>query len=63
MISKCNELSQNRNIPASELNRSNKYINKVQVDGCYIRSGAKCDWLFEILEDDVVLCRATYHMP
>ena len=61
MINRCNQFSQNRNIPVSEngrtfrvINDTQKYINKVEVDGCYITNGAKCDWLFEVVEKDLV---------
>lgn len=57
MISTCNKCNNNRVIKVSEnkssfiiTNLSRKYINTIQVDGCFISSGNKCDYLFEILE-------------
>jgi len=59
MIDDCNEYSNNKIIIAEEnrrkfilRNNSNLYINKVKVDNCYITSGQKCDYLFEIIRDD-----------
>ena len=61
MISSCNELTQHKNIPVSEnkrvfrvINQFKKYVNKVTVDGCYMTNGAKCDYLFEILEKEQI---------
>lgn len=57
MINTCNTLSNNSIVSVSENKRSfainnnhSKKINKVKVDGCYITSGLKCDYLFEILD-------------
>jgi len=61
MIEKCNECNNNKNIPVRENNRTFRiindsmfYINKVKVDDCYIKSGLRCDYLFEIIEKDIV---------
>ena len=61
MITICNEFSQNKVISVEEnkrvfrvVNSSAKNINKVKVDGCYISSSTKCDWLFEILENEAI---------
>jgi len=61
MISNCNEISKNKIISISEnnmkfviKNKSNFKINKVFVDSCYIKSGLKCDYLFEIIHIRVV---------
>ncbi len=55
MIKKCNECKSNRNITIKEnkrvfsiKNNSVKEINVVTVDDCLIKSGQKCDYLFEI---------------
>ena len=55
MIKKCNECKEDKIIPAKEnkrefiiKNNSKKNINKVKVDDCLIKSGQKCDYLFEI---------------
>ena len=55
MIVSCNECD-NRAIFARKENKrsfrvknsSKRYINEVRVDGCLIKSGKKCDWLYEI---------------
>jgi len=61
MIKKCNELSSNKIIAVSEKgrkftieNNSKHNINKVTVDGCYITSGKRCDYLFELLPNENV---------
>ena len=60
MIEDCNSVNKNKIVSVSENKRTfrinNKSlftINKVEVDGCYILEGRKCDFLFEIIEDDV----------
>jgi len=60
MIIKCNECTNNKIVPVSEnkrefriQNNSRYEINKVTVDGCYITSGLKCDYLFEIINRDI----------
>ena len=60
MIEDCNSSNKNKIVFVSENKRTfrinNKSlftINKVEVDGCYISEGRKCDFLFEIIEDDV----------
>lgn len=57
MISRCNSVSANNIVSVSEnkrvfriKNNSALTVNKVQVDGCYITTGLKCDFLFEIIE-------------
>ncbi|NOZ91351.1 MAG: hypothetical protein GXO60_08725 [Epsilonproteobacteria bacterium] len=61
MIRTCNELTTNKIISISEnkrifrINNSSLFsINRVEVDGCYITSGRKCDYLFEILDSDIL---------
>jgi len=61
MIRTCNELTTNKIVSISEnkrvfrINNSSLFsINRVEVDGCYITSGRKCDYLFEILDSDIV---------
>jgi len=56
MISKCNNATKNNIISVSEnrrkfiiLNNSKFLVNEVKVDGCYILNGAKCDFLFEVI--------------
>ena len=60
MIEDCNSTNKNKIVSVSENKRTfrinNKSlftINKVEVDGCYISEGRKCDFLFEIIENDV----------
>ena len=60
MIEDCNSSNKNKIVSVSENKRTfrinNKSlftINKVEVDGCYISEGRKCDFLFEIIEDEV----------
>jgi len=55
MINKCNECKSSKNITIKEnkrvftlKNSSSKKINLVKVDDCLIKSGQKCDYLFEI---------------
>jgi len=57
MINKCNKLTNNSEVKVSEnkrefriINPERKYINKVEVDGCFIKNGPRCDYLFEILQ-------------
>ena len=58
MIDKCNELTNNSEVVVREnkrefriKNKSRKYnINKVKVDGCFIKDRRRCDYLFEILQ-------------
>jgi hypothetical protein len=56
MISTCNKANKNKIISVSEnkrtfriLNNSLLTINQVLVDGCYIKTGIKCDYLFEVI--------------
>ncbi|NQY53648.1 MAG: hypothetical protein HRT42_08725 [Campylobacteraceae bacterium] len=58
MIKPCNEYNQNKIIVAEEnkkkfviKNNSQLFVNKVQVDGCYIKTGIRCDFLFEIFNN------------
>ena len=58
MISSCNSTTTNRIISVSEnkrtfriKNNSTFTINEVEVDGCYKTTGAKCDYLFEVIEN------------
>ncbi|NEW61616.1 hypothetical protein GSY74_10000 [Sulfurovum sp. bin170] len=60
MISSCNEVKTDKIISVSENRRtfrvnnsSSLSINKVEVDGCYISSGLKCDYLFEIIDKEI----------
>jgi hypothetical protein len=60
MISRCNECTNNKIVRVSENrrefrieNNSRYEINKVTVDDCYITSGLKCDYLFEIINTDI----------
>lgn len=60
MIDKSNSLSRNKIISVSEnrrkfeiRNNSLKDINRVQVDGCFIALGLRCDYLFEIEDSEV----------
>ncbi len=62
MITICNELSNNKIITVNQnrrkftiQNKSALKINKVEVDGCYIKDGLKCDYLFEIINKDIIL--------
>lgn len=57
MIIDCNDCNNNRNISVKENKRSFVLkniaalsVNKVEVDGCYITTGKKCDYLFEIMQ-------------
>jgi len=61
MITRCNTLNINKIVSVSEnkrvfkiVNNTANNINKVQVDGCFIIDGAKCDWLFEITQNDMI---------
>ncbi len=60
MISCCNSANQNKIVSVSENKRkftvNNKSlftINKVTVDDCFITSGLKCDFLFEIIDEEL----------
>jgi len=60
MIAICNEKSRDIDIPVHEhgrtfrlLNPSRKWINKVAVDTCYITTGLRCDYLFEVEQQKV----------
>lgn len=62
MIEQCNDVVSHKIISRSENNRTFKInnpsqlsVNVVTVDGCYIQNGTKCDYLFEVLQKDVVL--------
>ena len=59
MISSCNTTTTNKIISVSENKRTFRVkndslftINEVEVDGCYKTTGAKCDYLFEIISKD-----------
>lgn len=61
MISSCNTTTTNRIVSVSENKRafrikndSNFTINKIEVDGCYITTGAKCDYLLEVISQNTV---------
>lgn len=61
MITKCNTYTNNKFISVSENRRNFKiknsstfYINKVIVDDCYIKVGERCDYLFEIINNDTI---------
>ncbi len=61
MISICNENTRNRIVSVKErgkkfqiINESSSLVNKVTVDGCYIKEGLKCDYLFEIIQKEAV---------
>jgi len=56
MITRCNKCTKNKIVPVNEnkrefriQNNSRYEINTVTVDKCYITSGLKCDYLFEII--------------
>ncbi len=60
MIEDCNSFNKNKIVSVSENKRTFRInntslftINKVEVDGCYISEGRKCDFLFEIIEDEI----------
>lgn len=60
MISECNEESKYKIVKVCEnkstftiINKSLFTINKVKVDGCYIKEGKKCDYLFEIIDKEI----------
>ena len=60
MINSCNSTNKNKIISVSEnrrvfkiYNKSLFTINKVRVDGCYLTNGRKCDYLFEIVDENV----------
>jgi len=55
MISTCNKITTKKIVVVSEnkrkfriKNNSLYTINEVEVDGCYIKVGLKCDFLFEL---------------
>ena len=55
MIDSCNNCDNRAVIAQTEKKRSfriknssKKYINEVRVDECLIKSGKRCDWLYEI---------------
>ena len=59
MISSCNTTTTNKIISVSENKRTFRVkndsvftINEVEVDGCYKTTGAKCDYLFEVISKD-----------
>lgn len=61
MISSCNEATTNKIVSVSEKQRvfrvknsSLLVINQVKVDGCYKTTDAKCDYLFEIIQDEKI---------
>jgi len=61
MIEKCNQLTNQKIVVREEnqkkfiiKNNSNQKINIVKVDDCLITNGNKCDWLFEIINKNVV---------
>lgn len=60
MISNCNQTKTDKIVSVSENKRTfrvnNKSlftVNQVTVDGCYITSGLKCDYLFEIINQTI----------
>ena len=60
MIEECNDATTHKIVSVSENKRTFKInnkslftINKVTVDGCYIEEGRKCDYLFEILDNEL----------
>ena len=60
MIDSCNDATQNKIVSVSENrrkftvnNKSRFTINRVTVDDCYITEGLKCDFLFEVIDEDV----------
>jgi len=61
MITNCNKFTKNKIVSVSEnkrvfrINNSSLFsINLVKVDGCYIKKGRRCDYLFEILDSDII---------
>ena len=61
MISTCNELRTDKIVVIKEnkrvfriKNSSDFNINTVTVDGCYITTGLKCDFLFEIINNEEI---------
>ena len=61
MINNCNTYTNNKLISVSEnrrifkiINTSTFYVNKVVVDDCYIKVGERCDYLFEIINNNTV---------
>ena len=61
MIFSCNTTTTNKIISVSENRRTFRIkndsvftINEVEVDGCYKTTGAKCDYLFEIIAQNIV---------
>ena len=60
MIERCNVVNKNKIVIAKEnkrifrINNESRFtINKVTVDGCYILNGRKCDYLFEIIDNEI----------
>jgi len=60
MIDSCNDTTQNKIVSVSENRRTfrvnNKSlftINSVTVDDCYITAGLKCDFLFEVIDEEL----------
>ncbi|MCH9739516.1 MAG: hypothetical protein K0U38_01555 [Epsilonproteobacteria bacterium] len=60
MISSCNKVKIDKIVSVSENkrtfridNKSLLTINQVTIDGCYITSGLKCDYLFEIISQSI----------
>jgi len=60
MIDSCNEVTQNKIVTVSENKRkfiiNNKSlftINTVTVDECYVKSGLRCDFLFEVIDEEL----------
>jgi hypothetical protein len=60
MISVCNKTTANKIVVVSEnkrkfiiKNNSLYTINEVKVDGCYIKVGLKCDFLFELSKETI----------
>ena len=61
MISTSNELRTDKIVVVKEnkrvfriKNSSDFNINTVTVDGCYITTGSKCDFLFEIINNEEI---------
>lgn len=60
MMSLCNKTTVNKIVVVSEnkrkfiiKNNSLYTINEVKVDGCYIKVGLKCDFLFELSKETI----------
>jgi len=61
MIEKCNDKSDKSEVVVREngktfriINKSRLLINTVTIDGCYITKGRRCDYLFEIVDKDII---------